>query len=355
MLGKTLSVAAVAGLIALGGAGIASAATPAAGWHIIKSVKTGTTGDFGTVVATGKTTGWAFDQTASGPVAWARTGTSTWKTVAFPAKSDETIASAVAASPSDVWAFADTSTASRALHWNGHTWSVMKTFAAPVANASIAAANDLWVFGNGYAPNLGVWHYDGRTWTRVSTNLTGGSALSASDVWGFSGTNVDHWNGHKWTSTSVKNLLPPVQANLNDPGVYSVLALSADNVYAVGNGRQEDAGGPIVVLHYNGHTWTRVADGANNDYDAGYGGSQLATDGSGGLWIPTWGEGGTESYLLHYSNGKLTAAKLPVNAGSIEVQSVSHVPGTSETLTGGFTHTPYQPTGNQVAVILQNG
>lgn len=355
MLGKTLGVVGAAGLISLGGAGIASASAP--GWHIVKSVKTGMTGDFSVVVASGKKTGWAFDQTASGPVAWERTGASTWKKVALPATRDETVVSAVAASPSDVWAFADSITraASRALHWNGRTWSVVKTFAAPVAGASIPAASDLWVFGHDYAPALGVWHYNGRTWARVSTNLTGGSALSASDVWAFSGTSVDHWNGRHWAGTSVKKLLPPVlQQGLNAPAVYSVLALSADSVYAVGNGRAQDAGGPIVVLHYNGHTWSRVADGANANGD-GYGGSQVAADGSGGLWIPTWGSRGSLSYLLHYSDGKLTDAALPVNAVSVVVNSVSRVPGTTQTLAGGFTHTPYNPATGQVAVILQHG
>ena len=78
MLGKVLGV--VAGL-ALGAAvttaGVANAsALPAAAphWHIVKSVKTGLTGDFTAVVATRKTTGWAFDGYAasSGPAAWDR-------------------------------------------------------------------------------------------------------------------------------------------------------------------------------------------------------------------------------------------------------------------------------------------
>lgn len=353
MRGKAYYAAAAAGLMTLSGAGIAAAA-PAPGWNVIKSVKTGTTGDFGTLVATGKTTGWAFDETASGPVAWERVSASTWKKVPFPARSGETVVSAAAASPSDVWAFTEnsTSTASRALRWNGRDWSAVKTFAAPVAGVSIPAANDVWVFGNDYSPELGVWHYNGQTWVRVSTNLTGGSALSASDVWALRGTNVDHWNGRTWTSTSVKSLLPPVQPGLNDPAVYGILALSASDVYAVGNGRLQDAGGPIVVLHYNGRTWSRVADGANKDGD-GFGGSQVAADGSGGLWIPTFGARGTLSYLLHYSAGKLTDARLPVSADSIEMRSVAHVRGTSETLAGGFTHSADNPAANEVAVILQ--
>jgi hypothetical protein len=355
MSGKVLGVLGAVGLITLGGAG-AAAATPTAAaprWHVVKTVHTGTTGDFEALVATGKTAGWAFDQTASGPVAWERTGMSTWKTVPFPVKGgDEYVFAADAVSASDVWAFTDRfsggSTTSGAVRWDGHTWSGVK-LPAEISGASVPGRNDVWVFGSG------AWRYNGHTWTRESMNLdfSGGSALSATDAWAFSGTNVYHWNGREWTGTSVKSLLPAVQQGLNHPLVSSILALSTRNVYAVGNGDAQDAGGPIVVLHYNGHKWSRVADGANPILGDGYGGVQVTTDGDGGLWIPTFGAHGTLSFLLHYSSGKLTDAKLPIGMGSITVDSVAHIPGTTEELTGGNTHPAYQPGQNEVAVILQ--
>lgn len=46
-------------------------------------------GNFTAVVATGKTTGWAFDAT-SPPTAYQRSG-STWKRVAFPGQRFETV------------------------------------------------------------------------------------------------------------------------------------------------------------------------------------------------------------------------------------------------------------------------
>jgi hypothetical protein len=70
--------AGVAGLLAAGGVTAASASATAAAppvaaphWHIVKSVKTDSTGEFTAVVATGNTTGWAFDGfgAASGPTA----------------------------------------------------------------------------------------------------------------------------------------------------------------------------------------------------------------------------------------------------------------------------------------------
>ena len=147
--------AGVAGLLAAGGvtaASAASAAPPVAAphWHIVKSVKTGASGDFTAVVATGKTTGWAFDGLgfSSPPTAWRQNGKSWTKFAAFPSKKNEEVFTAGASSPSDVWAFTDTFGAgSRVLHWNGAKWSVVKTFPDQIGGASVVARNDVWVFG----------------------------------------------------------------------------------------------------------------------------------------------------------------------------------------------------------------
>ncbi len=41
--------------------------------------------------------------------------------------------------------------------------------------------------------------------------------------------------------------------------VSGIYAQSAHSVYAIGNGNDEDDAGPTVVLHYNGHSWGKVA------------------------------------------------------------------------------------------------
>jgi len=351
--------AGLAGLLAAGGATAATAASapPVAAphWHIVKSVpsKDGS-GDFTAVVATGKTTGWAFDGTgfSSPPTAWRRNGTSWTKFAAFPSKKNEEVFTAGATSPSDVWAFTDTFGAgSRVLRWNGAKWSVARTFSAEIDAASVVAGNDVWVFGfipEPGTPALGVWHYNGRTWTRVSKSLAGGSALSASNVWAFSQTSVAHWNGHGWTSTSVKALLP-AKMQLNDPSVAGILALSARNVYAIGNGNAEDEGGPLVVLHYNGSKWAKVAQG---NFGSGPG-PQFSSDGSGGLWLPMSGPDGGPGSLVHFAAGKLVKATLPVGAPSITIGSVARIPGTAQQLAGGFTHAAGNLGAKVVAVILQ--
>lgn len=357
---KWITAAAIApGLVAMAAPAAATTVPPAAAphWRIVKSVKSGDTGGFTAVVATGKTTGWAFDGfgSPSGPAAWQRTGKGWARDRHFPARPDETVITAAATSPSGVWAFTDNFAGpSRVLRYNGRAWSVVKTFSDPIGNATVLAGNNVWVFGDPAAPRqpaLGVWHYNGRTWTRAGRNIAGGSALSATNAWGFNGVDVEHLAGGKWVATSVRALLPGRNPQrLNDPQVVGILALSARSVYAFGNGDAEDEGGPLVVLHFNGSRWAKVAQGSY-----GFGPSpEVSSDGSGGLWIPMQGPIESSGRLLHYANGKLTAATLPVPAAKITVAAISRVPGTAGQLAGGLTLPSFiNPGTNVTGVILQ--
>jgi hypothetical protein len=163
---------------------------------------------------------------------------------------------------------------------------------------------------------------------------------------------VAHWNGSAWTRTSVASLLPS-RNPLNGPAVTGIYAQSADSVYAVGNGNQEDEGGPLVVLHYNGRTWSKVAEG---NYGLGTQPlQQLAPDGNGGLWIPMPGFDGQSSYLLHYSNGTLSPVTLPVSSATINIDSVALIPGTTQMLAGGYTHAAGNDGNDVVSVLLEYG
>jgi hypothetical protein len=348
--GAVVALAVAGAACALAGGASALAATPAASWHIVKRVHSGASGDVTAVVAVGKNGGWAFNG-LSGPTAWERNG-ATWTRVAFPGRSGEEVVAAQASSPSNVWAFTDRGTAGRALRWNGHRWTAQASFAAPIGGAVVLGRGDVWVFGQPGPPALGTWHYNGRTWAKVRSGhgLDGGSGLSARDIWAFGGTKVARWNGRTWTRTSVAALLPAKQ-ELNDPAVAGIAALSPDNVYAIGSGNLEDEGGPTVILHYNGHAWSKVAEGS---FGAGTSpAQQVSADGHGGLWIPMPGFGGQRSYLLHYSAGHLIPATLPGGAARIDVESVSHVPGTAQVLAGGFRHAAGNPGTGVVSVILQ--
>ena len=138
---------------------------------------------------------------------------------------------------------------------------------------------------------------------------------------------------------------------LNFPAVTGIYAQSADSVYAIGNGNRQDEGGPTVILHYNGRSWTKVAEGS-----FGYGtlpSQQISPDGRGGLWLPMPGLLGAPSCLLHYAGGTLTTVKLPADGRLISIESVARVPGTTQMLAGGLRHDKNNVGLDMVAVILQ--
>jgi hypothetical protein len=360
---RRTGIAAAATVMAMAGAGAATAvpadaavthAQIAAGaWHIVKRVHSGVFGGFTAVTAAGKTGGWAFNG-ISKPTAWKRSGSS-WAKVSFPGKSGESVVAAAASSATNVWAFT-TGTKSRALRWNGSNWRVKRSFSAEIGGTAVLSRNDVWVFGEPFAPgaDLGSWHYNGHSWSHVASGhgLEAGSGLSAHSVWAFGGTKVAHWNGHTWSRTSVKNLLPATAPDgLNDPSVTGIYAQSRHSVWAIGNGNREDEGGPLVVLHYNGHSWSRVA---RTSIGGSQFGPQVAPDGHGGLWIPVGpSAGGTRAHLLHYSGGHLTTATLPVAGNKIDINAVAAIPHTAQALAAGFTHSSTSLGSKVVSVILQ--
>jgi hypothetical protein len=352
VVAAAVSITTAAAVTGAASAWALAATSSAPSWHVVKRVHSGSTGDFTAVVAVGKTGGWAFNG-ISKPTAWKRDGGS-WTQVSFPGRSGEEVVAAGASSASNVWAFTDGGSSARALRWNGSSWSAVRSFTGQIGGAAVISKTDVWVFGEPVFPGagMGTWHYNGHTWAKVASGhgLEGGSALSPGSIWAFDGTKVAHWNGHTWTRTSVASLLPP-KTELNDPAVVGIDALSVGNVYAVGSGNLEDEGGPTVILHYNGHSWAKVAQGS-----FGVGTSplqQVASDGHGGLWLPMPAVGAERSYLVHYAAGKLTAAALPTGPRKISVESVAHIPGTSQMLAGGFTHASNNPGVGAVAVLLQ--
>ena len=65
------------------------------------------------------------------------------------------------------------------------------------------------------------------------------------------------------------------------------------------------------------------------------------------------GSGGQKSYLLHYTSGHLIAARLPGGPDKITVGAVALIPGTTEVLAGGDTHTSGNPGTGVMGVVLE--
>jgi hypothetical protein len=252
-------------------------------------------------------------------VVYERTSAQAWKTVAFPGSKDEVVVLAKATSASDVWAFAivpgDKTQVFSLL--NGK-WTLRRTMYGDVFQATVVSSRNVTFYVPGARD-----HFDGATWTETHESINDGYALSASDAWTFSlgGTTVTHIDGRGHTTYNLKNLLP-AREELNNPHVAAIYAVSDKNVYVIGTGDEQDAGGPDVVLHYNGSTWTRLpGDGGGNP-------GQVTPDGKGGLWIPV--STGATSWVLHFTGGRLTQTKVPSSA--YRVYQVAEIPSSTEAL-----------------------
>jgi hypothetical protein len=192
-------------------------------------------------------------------------------------------------SPDDVWMVGDylpdkplpesnsDVTLSFAEHWNGKKWTVVRTpNTGPNFNSFYGlTAKDgyAWAVGEhlnaAYQDRTLLEAWNGKQWSVANTPnpgslrdmLFGASALSTSNVWavgnqegadGIFETLAEHWNGHTWSVVRTPD--PGTNGNL----LYAVDAVSADNVWAVG--QQSFAEGPDqgLVEHWNGHDWSIV-------------------------------------------------------------------------------------------------
>jgi hypothetical protein len=348
-----LSVGAAAGAAGAANAAVSTAAAAPA-WHSVG--QRGFGGQITAVTAVthaGKTAEFAFNSTAeaNGTGRWsmfARSGTEDFALDSFtPAKAGEIVVSAKAISATDVLVFTSFPGGGRVLRYNGqNSWTVLETFTAAIGSATVLTANDVWVYGSLDSPptaQLGVRHFNGRTWTKLASSLKGGSATSPTNAWAFSGTTIAHFNGKKWTGTNVARLLPAKDI-FHSPELVSVYSTNNVGAYAVATGDAQDAGGPVVLLQYNGHTWSKVAEFPSGNP----GQEELATDGHGGVWLPVYGESGTRPFMLHYANGshRFVTVTLPglTNTPLAGISSIANIPDTTQELAGGYitsTHSPY--------------
>lgn len=338
---KMLKVAAGAAALLSLGAGVANAATAqtaASGWRSVG--RSGVGGEVTAVTSVmysgGKVGEFAFYFHGTKPSMYSRTGSGPWAFDTIKvAKTGERIVSAKAVAPNEVLA---ATSAGRVLKRTGQTWTVLGAFGARIGSASFLSASNVWVFGTSAkgGGNLGVWHFNGKAWTRVARGYTNGSAASSKSVWAASGTTLEHWNGARWTATSIAGVLSTRNATVSTiftggGGGNAPYAIVTENPAAGGGG------GPVVLLEYNGRAWVKVASyGAGNAVPGA-----AAGDGAAGLWFAvTQGAHGKFARMLHFANGHHTLTVTPLPgltndpAGSA-ISSISQIGGSTRELAGG--------------------
>lgn len=351
--------AAAAMVIGIGGsaAGLAAAAPATAGaqasaaWHIAKTVAGPNFPSFTAAAAASGTSAWAFETPGGNakPRAYQLTGRN-WQLRSFPGKQGEVILAASASSGSNVWAFTNRGgSTSRVLRFNGHGWRQVKVFGKLINSGLAISPTNVWVFGETFPPSLGAVHYNGHSWVKSAGGLAGASALSANSIWAYGMASVAHWNGSKWRSTSVAKLLPKGNQVCGPGFLAGIDALSARNVVAVGAGGCPDGGGPLVLLHYNGSRWSRVASKHLNADPVG-----LISDGVGGLWIPLATGAPPSSFMERYAHGTLSQVKLPISEQHLALFGAAIGRHTTAALTFGLSRKSFTAT-TSTAVILRFG
>lgn len=198
-----------------------------------------------------------------------------WQVVSNPISGVSELNGLAVVATNDIWAVGDMGADQATLteHWNGSQWSVVKspgvgTVYNLLSSATVVASNNVWAVG-AYQSQNKPWrtlieHWDGKQWSVVkspnvsnvlSNYLWGVAAVSANDIWAVGDgqqTNqalILHWDGTKWRVVPNRSLyLGALQG---------VVALSQDNVWAVGdyfgNPAQE-----TLIEHWNGKQWSVV-------------------------------------------------------------------------------------------------
>ncbi|HEX6483729.1 MAG TPA: hypothetical protein VF043_33195 [Ktedonobacteraceae bacterium] len=206
---------------------------------------------------------------------------SQWQIVTSPSPGSiyNALYGVTAASASDVWAVGydvNTTGVTQTLieHWNGASWSVVKSPSPASANNELfgvaaVSASDIWAVGfianntaTGPVQQTLIEHWNGAHWNVVqspspgsSPVLNGVADVSATDVWavgnsGFNQTLIEHWNGSRWSAVT-----SPSPGSGDD--LRAVAVVSASDVWAAGytfNGSSIQS----LVEQWNGTSWQVV-------------------------------------------------------------------------------------------------
>jgi hypothetical protein len=167
-----------------------------------------------------------------------------------------------------------------AIHWGGKEWAATTTANVPgeinvLGGTSGTSESDIWAVGVSGAGPSGPFktlteHWNGKSWSIVSSPNVGGAsnflqgvvAISTTDVWAVgyattasnSVTLTEHWNGKAWSI--VKN--PAVAQGR----LFGVSAVATNNVFAVG---QVGSGNFTTLTElWNGKSWAVVPSGNVN-------------------------------------------------------------------------------------------
>jgi len=209
---------------------------------------------------------------------------------------------------------------------------------------SAGSAASAWAVG--YTGGAGtfrtmVQRWNGSRWAVVpSPNvssldnvLSGVDTVSADDAWAVGYANratsrglfhrslIEHWNGSTW------RVVPAPQAGTEDNDLWAVTALSATNVWAVGNENVGRFTFRPLVQHWNGRAWTLVRVPSPPLTGTGASLFGVAAASPRDIWAVGGYDTGTRFQPLveHFNGDRWTIIPAPV-AGSAVLNRVSLLP-----------------------------
>jgi hypothetical protein len=254
-------------------------------------------------------------------------------------------------SPCNAWAVGDYQQPLHTLieHWNGASWTQVPS-PDPGTEAGLNAVNavsagTVWAVGayfDGTTWRTLVVRWKGASWTQVpSPSVSGASesiltavrATSATDVWAvgyfINSNNVPrtlilHWNGHRWTRVPSPN--PGGSARSQQ--LTGVAGVSRRNAWAVGfhnNGSFDKS----TILHWNGHSWKQVKSpnpGTRGNFLQG-----VRATSAGNAWAvgSTYNGTADSTLIVHWNGSAWKRAKTPDQGGSAHNNDLLAITATS--------------------------
>ncbi len=286
--------------------------------------------------------------------------------------SSETELLAVSAvSTSDIWAvglYQRGNAAGKSLieHFDGTSWQVIPSpdirgHENWLASVSAISANDVWAVGY-TEKNLGDYrtlteHWDGTSWSiipspnvgSVGDILSGVVAVSANDVWAVgdatvnfstSQTLIEHWNGTRWKVISSPSI------NSLENQLSGISALSANDMWTVGSATDNNTGSvQTLTEHWNGTQWSIVSSPNPAGQQVSINGLQaVAVVSTHDVWAVGYHQNasGNLQTLTEQWNGTQWVVVTSPNRGTGENQlkGIAHIPGTSKVVAVGFSDAP---------------
>jgi hypothetical protein len=306
-------------------------------WRVFKTIAVNDTA-LNAVVALPGGTAWAGGKSSAGQPLLYHFAGGRWRLVRVPGQVGTSVQDIAGTSANNVWATIANGDAVARVTTRG--WSVTSFGPTPVSKVCgvvTTGRKSTWVFTSDPASRNGLaHHYNGSTWrtTKLPATATNGSttepasASSARNVWTWAYNastrkyETMHFNGSRWQIVSLPPHLAPAGQQLLPQ---RMLAVSPRNVWATAYTTSLGVAGPVILLHWQGHGWARIAGPLPSGALAG----PIAGDGRGGIWLGAVTQASAPE-IFHYGNGTWTTDQVPANrSGVVSPTGMSLIPGTS--------------------------